>query len=513
MNLGDFLDAYKRAGSPRLLIYCDLVGQSAGAAKKLDDAATITRLGARLEDLFRDPEVIIVEPGAMEALNDQAVETMRRNDSFSAARTLGKAANADIVLYIRLIETAGRNASYTGTYVLADLRRGTSLGRFAWDMVPGPNGEFDAARMTEYARAIARRAIDQFVEAFPAGGTMANARRFVVRVVGDYQVDDLGGFRDALNASTGIKAGSVLLRAEERTDNISVATFELAFTGDIIDLRRITRRAAVEQMGMEATPVDAREGSIGLKLAPLTLSARERMLAGGAKTTRNSTERDRLALAYANAGRPTIAVMFNKPTVEAEAALPVDASTAPAKGDTVNVVVGERVKVGEGGISTGFAERVLDRELRNKSDEHHQDAAIDMRVFEDKISERLLQLGLQPRDISAAQIELSAKPEFKDKVWNDRELAYALGKQANAGIVISGIGRLVRTNADSPRRAVLTMRAYDVTTGDIVGSTSVQRDLASGGESFVQAIEDLSAEATAKLVTQMSDVWEAKPRK
>jgi hypothetical protein len=305
----------------------------------------------------------------------------------------------------------------------------------------------------------------------------------------------------------------VLLRSEEKTDNTSVATFELAFTGDVIDLRRITRTASVEQMGMEAVPIDAREGAIGLKLAPLTLSARERMLSGGAKTTRNATERDRLALAYANAGRPTVAVMFNKPTVEAEAALPVEATSQPASGDTVNVVVGERVKVGEGGVSSGFAERVLDRELRSKSEERRQDAAIDMRVFEDKIGERLLQLGIQPRDISAAQVELSAKPEFKDKVWNDRELAYALGKQANAAIVISGIGRLVRTSADAPRRVVLTMRAYDVATGDIVGSTSVQRDLAAGGESMVQSIEDLSAEATAKLVTQMSDVWEAKPRK
>src|SRR3954468_4980938 len=64
MNLTDFIGAYKRAGSPRLLIYTDLVGASAGGAKAADDIATAMRLGARLEDLFRDPEVVIVEPGS-----------------------------------------------------------------------------------------------------------------------------------------------------------------------------------------------------------------------------------------------------------------------------------------------------------------------------------------------------------------------------------------------------------------------------------------------------------------
>ncbi len=516
VNLGDFLAAYKRAGSPRMLIYSDLVGVSAGAAKTLNDAGTVTRLGARLEDLFRDPEVQIVEPGSMEALNEQQMETLRRNDSYAAARALGKAANADVVLYMRMVEQVGRNAPYTGTYVLADLRRGTTLGRYAWDMVPGPNGEFDAARMTEYARSIARRAIDQFAEAFPEGGSMGSMRRFTIRVVGDYEPDDLSGLRDALNAATGVKPGSVILRAEDTTGTSRVATFEVAYSGELIDLRQITRRAVVDQMGMEATPIDAREGSIGLKLAPLSLSSRERMLSGGIKTGRNTAARDRLTLAYANAGKPTVAVMFNKATVESEAALPVDgAAPAPVQtGDGVNIILGERVKVGPGGASSGFAERALDREIRDRREERKQDAAIDMRVFEDKVAERLLQLGLQPRDISLAQTELLGKPEFRDRSWTDRELAYTLGKQAGADVVISGVGRVVRDRtSDGPQRVVLSMRAYSVGTGDVLAAASVQRSITPGGESYGQAVEELAAEATAKLVTQMSDRWEAMPRK
>jgi hypothetical protein len=507
LNMGDFLSAYKRAGTPRLLIYSDLVGTSAGGAKTLNDMGTITHLGARLEDLFRDPEVIIVSPGAAETLNEQQMEAMRRSGSYEAARTLGKAANADVVLYLRLIEQAGTTASYTGTYVLADLRRGTTLGRFSWDMVPGPGGEFDAARMTEYARAIARRAIDQFVEAFPAGGNMANARRFTVRVVGDYLADDLAGLRDALNASTGVKPGSVLVRSEDKTETTNVATLELAYTGEMLDLRRLVRRAVVDQMGMEAGLIDAREGSIGLKLAPLALGARERLLTGGARTNRNGAERDRLKLAYANAKRPTIAVMFNKPTVETDQ--PIVPSAAS---EGVSVLIGERVNVDAGGVSSGFTDRLLERELRDQRGERRQAAAIDLRVFEDKVCERLLQLGLQPRDLSQAQVGLSTAPEFKDRAWTDRELAFALGKAANADIVISGVGQVTR-KGDEPQRVVLTMRAFEVATGDVVGAASVERSVAGGGEPFGQAIEELSAEAVGKLVVQMADRWEGMERK
>jgi hypothetical protein len=446
--------------------------------------------------------VIIVSPAAADALTEQQVEAMRRSGSYEAARTLGKAANADVVLYLRMIEQTGKNAWYTGTYVLVDLRRGTTLGRYSWDMVPGPSGEFDAARMTEYARAIARRAIDQFVEAFPEGGNMANARRFTLRVVGDYEADDLAGLRDALNVSTGVKPGSVMLRSEDKTETMNVATLELAYTGDLLDLRRLVRRAVVDQMGMEAGLIDSREGSIGIKLAPMTLGPRERLLAGGARTNRNGAERDRLKLAYANAKKPTIAVMFNRPTVEGDTPI-----TPAAGGEGVSVVIGDRVKIGAGGVSTGFAEQVLERELRDTRAERREAAAIDLRVFEDKVSERLLQLGLQPRDISQAQVGLAAAPEFKDKKWTDRELAFALGKAANADVVVSGVGQVIR-RADEPRRVVLTMRAFEVATGDVVAAASVERTLGAGGEAFGQAIEELSAEAVGKMVVQMLDRWE-----
>lgn len=515
MNLADFVAAYKRAGSPRVLIYSDLVGTSGGAAKTLNETGVITHLGARLEDLFRDPEVQIVSPAAMEALTEQQIASMRQSGSYAAARTLGKSANADIVLYLRMIEQSGKTAWYTGTYVLADLRRGTTLGSFSWDMVPGPSGEFDAARMTDYARAIARRAIDQFVEAFPAGGTMANARRFTVRVAGDYEADDLTALRDALGVSTGVKPGSVLLRSEDTTETLSVATFELAYTGDLIDLRRVVRKAVVDQMGMEAGLIDAREGSIGIKVSPMSLSPRERMLSGGAKTSRNGAERDRLRLAYANAGKPTIAVMFNKPTVEADAPIAPSApagTPAAAGGEGVSIVIGERVNIGAGGTSGAFAEQVLDRELRDQRGEKRQAAAIDLRVFEDKVCERLLQVGLQPRDISAAQAELLGKPEFKERVWTDRDLAFTLGKAAGADIVVSGVGRVVR-EGDKPQRVVLTMRAFEVKTGNVVGAASVQREVPAGGEAFGQAVEELTAEAVGKMVVQMSDRWEGAERK
>jgi len=513
-NLPEFIDAYRRSGNPRLLIYTDLVTSEGGTGKRFNDAGTVTRLGARLEDLFRDPEIAIVNSEAMGVLTQQQVEALRRNEEFSAARMLGDAAKADVVMYVRLIEQANRadGSAYTASYVLADLRRGTTLGRYSWDMTPdGGSGEFDSLRMAEYARAIARRVSRQYIEAFPKDGALGGMRRFTIRLIGEYEDDDLVGFRDILSGMESVKPGSVMLRSEDQSSVTGMSTFELFFGGDLLDLRRATR-ASVDQMNMDADIIDSREGVIDMRLSPPRLSERERMLTGDAENGRNREERGRLAGAYAAAGSPTIAVMINKAAVEVEESLATKDQPngeAPVQaGDGVNIILGDRVDIGQNGLNSGFLERVVDRELNDRRAERREDAAIDMRVFEDKLAERMLRMGLQPRDISAAQAELLKDEAMRARAWNDRELAYTLGKQSGADIVISGVGRLVRERGSgSPMRVVVTLRAYEVGTSNVVGAASVQRSLSNGLESFNNAVDGLAAEATGRLIGQMSEKW------
>ena len=509
-----FLEAYGRAARPRMLFYGD-VQSKGGANKDLAEGGLVNALLARLEDLFRDPEVIIIDKGSAEALASSQAEALRRNDEFAAAKMLGEASKADVVVYLRLIEVprAGGGIGYAASYVIADLRRGTSLGRYPWDMTPDPGAAgFDAYRIAEYARALSRRISVQFIEAFPASGSMAGMRRFTLRLVGEYAEDDLTGLRDALATSSGVKPGSVVLRSEERSNAQTMATLELAFSGDTMDLRRVARQAVTDRLGMEAQILDARDGGLELRLAPLGLTPRERLLVGGSETPRNLEARQQLASAYAKAGSPTIAVMVNRAAVETDeslAATPASDAKAPLQsGDGTNIVIADRVSVGSAALDAGldgFTQRAIDRELSDRRQDRREQTAVDLRQLEDKLLERIVQLGLKPKDISAAQSELLKTAE--PRAWDDRSLAFDLGKAAKAEIIVSAVGRLTRDRATGePQRLTLTLRAFSTGSGDVLAATSIQRNLRDG-ESLSASLEEVSAEATGKLVSQLADRW------
>lgn len=520
-GLTEFLEAYSRAGRPRLLFVSQVVGASGGVGKTLRDEGMLQGLASRLESRFRAPEVGIVNLPASELLTAQRSAELARNDEHAAARMLGQRANADVVVFVRMIEQPSRRdgSAYSASYTIADLRRGTTIGGHAWDMYPDARdrGEFTAVRMGEYASAIARRVSRDFADAFPVGGAVEGGRPFTLRIVGDYEDDDLADFRDLVRSMRRVKADSVILRDDEQGHGQSSASFELFYSGDVVDLRRDARRAAVDAMGMEAEVLGSREGDVSLRLSPLGLSARERMLSGGAPSERNQGERRALLDAYEKAGKPTLAFVVNQAHAQQEAPLvPAGQAATPGEapavaGDGVNIILGERVDLGRGTFDRDrFLERVIDRELLDRRRERRQDESIDVTLFENKMVERFVSLGLTPRDVSAAQSELNAPGGQAARSWSERELAFELGKRSGAEIVVSGVGRLVRDRASgAPLRVVFTLRAYRVAGGDVLAAASVQRDVASGVESINQSIEELSAEATGKLAAQLSDRWQA----
>lgn len=537
-NFDAFIAAYQRSSRPRLNVYVDVVsreGQPVGG-----DIGDLVRLSSRVEEFFRHPDVVLVNAGAQSLLSARQVVELRRVDELEAARMVASAAKADVVLFVRLVQQEGRRdgSTYLGTMTLADLRQGTTLGRHSWEMTPegGERWQYTSQRMGEYAKAIARKAAQYYIEAYPAAnattaissGIEASSspaaaaaaevagvmRRFSVLLVGNYEDDTLSDFRDSLRGIPGVRRDSVLLRDEDRGTSGAAASFEMMYAGDSLDLRTQVRRVAISQMGMESTVVSSREGSISVKLSPLGLSVRERALSGGPETARNADERAMLAYRYDKAGSPSIAVMVNEASVEVEDAIFIDpgATTTSGnglqQGDGVNIVIADRVGVSADGRSVldHYDQMATERDEIDRRKERRQDAAIDTMFFENKVVERLVQLGLKPRDISAAQVEMG--DELKGRAWKDRELAAALGKKSGADVVLSGVGRLVR-DRESGRalRIVFTMRAYEVNGGTIIGAASISRDVSTGERSFNQSLEELSAEATGKLVTQMSDAW------
>lgn len=524
-NLEEFLRAYKRSGSPRLGFTVDMVGRDRGTNATLNDLGRLSGLGGRIEEYFRHPETTIVSVAGMKELNAQQAEALRRSDEAAAARVLAEKSNVDVMVYVRLIEQPGRadGAAYSARYVVTDMRRGTTIGQHSWDMyTDARDGEFTAPVMGEYARAIARRVAAQYTEAFPEGGSAGGMRRFTLRLVGSYEDDDLVAFRDTLKAQPGVKSDSVILREEGVSGGRGMPEFEVFYGSDLLDLRRTVRRAAVNALGMEAQVIDAREGQIDLKLAPLSMTTRERDLSGGEESPRNKDARASFAKAYEKAARPTIAVVINKAAVQTEDSLVSESTNTkdatPAKDATpqsgpdtnvsTNIILGDRVSI-SGGVyrHDPFLEKVIDRELRDRRAERREDEVIDTRVFEDKILERLVQLGLTPKDVSSAQSDLNKDASNQARTWNDRDLAFTLGQKAGADIVVSGVGRLVRDRATQrPVRVVFTMRAFQVKDSTILAATTIQREL--GDQSLNQAVEELAAQAVGKLASQMGTKWD-----
>jgi hypothetical protein len=520
-NLEQFLQSYKQAGSPKLLVSTEVFGVSGDAAKTLNNQAIATRLSARLQDAFRNAEVFFVSPGADQLRRASNENQLTRTEDFAAARAVGTQASADIVFYLRLIEQSGRQdgVRYSGSYVIADLRRGQSIGSFAWDMYQDPaSGEFDAYRMADYAAVLATRMSYDFVDAFPLGGAVAGLRSFNIQLVGDYADEDLKGFRDALRTLPGVKGESVKLDREDATSAQKISTFNLFYGGDLIDLRSDLRKAAIDQLFMEASIASTAEGNVSVKLSPLGLTPRERNLSGGPTSDRARSDRDGLAASYAKAGSPLIALMVNRISVSSEAitgspvatlpATPTSTGTPTGTYEAPQIIVGNRVDLTRSGSLEDLIVRGLDSELTDRRAARREDGLLDVGYFEAKLAQRMIQLKLNLVDVSAAQSKVLSSPASMSQPWTDQTLATELAKQSGAKVAITGVGKLVRDPATgNPTRVTFTLRAFDTQSATLLGATSVYRDLNSGSLTFNQSIDELVAEATGRIVGQLSDAW------
>lgn len=369
-SFNDWLAAYQRAGTPRMLFYSDLLTSSRGDTKLLNDSAAITRLGGRVEQWFRSPEVILLNPGAVSLTTEEQRRVLRENDEFSAASMIGRQSQADVVVFIRLIEQSGRKdgVAYTGTYVMADLRQGTSIDRHSWDMSVDPvTGEFDATRMAQYAQALANRITNTFILQFPPaviaapapgvpavapspvvvpdqgpgvapGSTVAPGavptltpgspstpaatapiaqapplapRRFTLRLAGEYEDQTVINFRNAITNLAWMQPGSLVERGLSTDNGVKSMVFEITYAGSVIDLQHELSAIAADRLEQDAAVLQARDGLIVLQLRPSRLSAAERQLIAPRDTVNGLLVRQQFRDAYTKANRPKLAVMVN----------------------------------------------------------------------------------------------------------------------------------------------------------------------------------------------------------
>lgn len=574
-----WLSSYQSAGSPRLLFYTDLMTTNRGDAKLLNDAATATRLGGRIEQWFRAPEVLLLNSGAVSIATEEQRKALRDNDEFSAATMIGRQAQADIVVFIRLIEQSGRRdgVSYTGTYIMADLRQGTSIDRHSWDMTVDPeSGEFDARRMAQYAQVLADRITNAFMLQFPPtviqpqapvapvspvtpspitvpdqgpgvapgssvvpgnpvpttgpGNVVAPApviampaRRYTVRLAGEYEDQLVVGFRDALGGLPRLRPGSLIERGLSAGDGAKTMTFEMMYAGGPIDLQSDLAAVAADRLEQDTSVLEAREGLVVIQLRPARLSGRDRALSSSADNYRSSAARQQFREAYDRAGRPTIAVMVNPAAADSAqdavmtppagpGELARDPETQGDRAIPVKVVVAPRIVMGnvsggESGITADLTGAVRD-EMNRRERELRESRAIDTRTMEDNLYQRLIRLGVEARDLAAAQAAAGGATRVEGQVQSEQELARSLGSRAGADVIVSGAGRVVRFGPDGyPSRLRYTFRAFRVADGAVIAADSVEDDVDYTKPQWSRAIERLAEEAAGKMAGQLMDRW------
>lgn len=507
-----FVDAYVRSGSPRLLFTYSGVGVS--------EVAMAQTLAARLEDQFRDPAISVVNAGARTMIDAKQRESLRRNDEFAAARIAASDSSADVVITLDLEPNVlpGGTSRTMASYSVVSLRTATTIDRWSFELTPDPQtGTIDAIRLQDYAKAISGRIAREWERAFAAGAGGGAYTRYELRLVGEYQEDDLIALRDALNSAAGVRKGSVVLRGESTSTASKLTTFEVLASVDSLGMRQALRLAATEQLGMTAQILETSGNRIDVKLSPMNMSSREMALSGGPQTTRNAAERSRLTAAYTKANKPAIAVVISR-VAGAEVASPNLSSEPLTVGDTTNVVIADRV--GDVGGAPVQIDPITREVVRGRLQEDRQARAdqreIDSVQIESKIIERMTNLGLSVKDIAGAQSAGDASKTDMPKpgsVVGERSYAMQMAKAVNAEVVLTGVSRVMRL-ADVPNaegivlRVEVSMRAIRVSDGVVLAASSASKDVASALATQEQAVDDLAGQLVGRLASGLTDTWE-----
>lgn len=305
-----FLEAYKRAGWPRLYFYSTLESLAANQAEAMDDSVILTHMHARFWDHFADPDVDLVNAAEQQIRNNEVRVAFNNNDMQLAGALLGDEVEADIVIMLRIVELQNRadGAKYSCSYWVTNRNRGETIGSHPWFMYPGKGaagGDFSAARISEYARLAAMRAMKDVIRAFP-GGDGGAGRKFTLEFAGipDGSMRDV---RDAIRDVPGI--GTVYRSRLKRGGGTTRATVDVKYAGDPLDLAYDVAMGIEESLDLDASFASVDEGVIAFDVRPVT---QESLLSGGPTTPQNKRLRDQFMAAYASAGRPRIGVMVNQ---------------------------------------------------------------------------------------------------------------------------------------------------------------------------------------------------------
>lgn len=264
----EFLAAYKRARSPRMLIYGHMLAANVDRADELNELSTLKAVEGRLKPYFRHPEVTAVFRNQSQFKCAVAFEAMVRTDEVKAARLLTQEEPADIVVLVTMLEQTGRadGARYLCEYQLLDVNRGTDIGGWSWEMTADQaDGFVSTNQVQKHAQALARKITDDFRVMFPDQAGVA-ARLFTIHVVG---VPDTAAaeLRDVLAGIAGVQS------VERARFESGTASYAVHYNKDALDLSRAAREAFAKHLRLDVMFNTSREGLVTLTAASGTQPA------------------------------------------------------------------------------------------------------------------------------------------------------------------------------------------------------------------------------------------------
>lgn len=544
-----FVDQYVAAGSPRLLFVSHSLYLAGGATKTLDEAALLDEFGARLQQRFvADPRITVVDVPTAPFREKAEFDALAHNDLYEAARLLGRETRSDVVVLVVFTERPKQagGALYSASYVMADVNRGRRIGVHTFDVRPGVDGfepgsagRLTSDRIQDYARALTRRVTEDFGRAYPKDGPIAGGRSYALRLA-SVEAARVGDVRDAIRAVPNVlSVGRV--QFEER-EGQTLASFDVVWSGEPIDLALRASHAASQALNAEVTFKSTREGSVVLDVgAPFSQEAaaqappRPQSLRGDTKAAETPPVR-RFQESYATAGTPRVALFLSPIQRDVwERDYWGSGTSSPGigvEGDrNVTVIVAPRTNVQSAVIESPGPEVAGEtseaRAVRLWRWE--DDRLLSLREVEDLMIGRMKTLGVRMVTLEDSWSAIERDRVFAGGKAGAVDLARELGKRGNADIVISGVGAVVRergTPAGRPSELRLTFRAIRVSDGEILATATSSRPL---DDSFfdgprsqaawpVWSIDwqdapelrkSLAADATGRLAAGLEQAWGA----
>jgi len=278
-----FAEAYANANEPPVLVIVgrdtrtyDQLGATAtglrsdasdrvigGQLNLIDAEANALKLAGDIEELLlATPDMDLIDVSALTEADRREVKLLEMQGELDAVDLLATKVNAELVLLVRLIDTAvvqDKGARYRVVVEALDVPRGRKIGGFTFDWMLGT----DSRTIKRYATAITRKFMDQFTRAKSFATPDGAPRKYTVKFIGLDSIEQMRVARDAFRGVRGVTR--VRTRGMSAAQGTSVGTLDVSFAGDPLNLVFDAKQTIGEELGMAPQASDMQSGTITFK--------------------------------------------------------------------------------------------------------------------------------------------------------------------------------------------------------------------------------------------------------